>query len=233
MSGFGAITIDQALANRNLREAFRQQRCASAVRGIDFRLTYEEWLRVWMDSGHLKDRGRKRGQYVMARPGDVGAYEISNVKIVTCDQNVREAHKGKPKSPEACAKNAAAQRGKTVSIETRAKLSAALRGRPGRPPSPKALAALMARNIGNTFGKGRVPWNKGISSVPWNVGIPAAPEVRAKISASLIGNTRTKGKTLPPWTEERREKFKRSMALTLARKRAARAPLLPLLLDAA
>jgi hypothetical protein len=26
-----AITIDQALANRNLREAFRQQRCASAL----------------------------------------------------------------------------------------------------------------------------------------------------------------------------------------------------------
>lgn len=59
-------------------------------RGIEFKLTFEEWFKIWTDSDHLHERGTKRGQYVMARNGDQGAYEVGNVRIVTTTENVRE-----------------------------------------------------------------------------------------------------------------------------------------------
>ena len=78
-----------------LKEAFDSQRKSSRERNIDFLLTYEEWLQIWIDSGHLHERGRFRGQYVMARFGDKGPYAIGNVKIVTAEENVSEGNKGK------------------------------------------------------------------------------------------------------------------------------------------
>ena len=57
-------------------------------RGIEFRLTYEEWLEIWGDK--LPLRGRTKGCYVMARHGDQGAYEIGNVKIIPREENDRE-----------------------------------------------------------------------------------------------------------------------------------------------
>lgn len=74
------------------RKRFRQQRKAAKERNIDFLLTYEEWLEIWQDSGHLHERGVRKGQYVMARFGDVGPYSVCNVKIITADDNRREGH---------------------------------------------------------------------------------------------------------------------------------------------
>jgi hypothetical protein len=67
----------------------------AARRGIPFLLTYSEWLRIWIDSGHLDERGPYRGQYVMARFGDKGPYAVGNVKIVTVEANVSEGRSGK------------------------------------------------------------------------------------------------------------------------------------------
>lgn len=47
---------------------FLEQRRRARSRGIEFLLTYKEWLQVWEDSGHLQDRGLHG--YVMARHGD-------------------------------------------------------------------------------------------------------------------------------------------------------------------
>jgi hypothetical protein len=55
-------------------------------RGIPFKLTYEEWLKVW--GSNINNVGRRRGQYVMARFRDEGAYEIGNVYITTCSENI-------------------------------------------------------------------------------------------------------------------------------------------------
>lgn len=54
------------------------------------KLTFEEWLQIWVDSGHLHERGRKRGQYVMSRVNDLGSYEVGNVFIQTGKQNNRD-----------------------------------------------------------------------------------------------------------------------------------------------
>jgi hypothetical protein len=48
---------------------------------------------VWVESGVYHLRGRRRGEYVMARLGDCGIYEPGNVKIVLTTVNNDEARK--------------------------------------------------------------------------------------------------------------------------------------------
>jgi len=62
-------------------------------RGILFELSYGQWLKIWIWSGHLHERGRKIGQYCMARIGDTGPYAVDNVKIILRTENSREINK--------------------------------------------------------------------------------------------------------------------------------------------
>lgn len=94
-----------------LRNAFFIQRHSSEERGILFLLTFEEWLQIWQDSGHLHERGRKKGQYCMARFNDTGPYAVWNVKIMQHCLNVAEG-----------------QIGRKASFETRRKQSCSMRG---------------------------------------------------------------------------------------------------------
>jgi hypothetical protein len=58
---------------------------------IEMRLTFEQWAHIWQQSGKWEQRGRRRGQYVMARHNDRGHYELGNVSIITFGDNVRQA----------------------------------------------------------------------------------------------------------------------------------------------
>ncbi len=69
---------------------YTHQKHEAIRRGIQFKLTFDEWLMIWTRSGHLEERGRKRGQFVMARKGDKGPYAVGNVKIITNGDNNRE-----------------------------------------------------------------------------------------------------------------------------------------------
>jgi len=97
--------------------------------GIEFLLTFSEWLKIWADSGHFHERGIKKGQYVMARFGDKGPYAIGNVKIITNAENVSEAHKGRPKSEEHRAKIGNAHLGMKRSAAAKANMRAGQRKR--------------------------------------------------------------------------------------------------------
>lgn len=77
---------------RTLAMAYRGQRYHAQQRGIEFKLTFDEWLAIWKRSKRLPQRGCRRGQYVMARFNDAGAYEVGNVKIVLMETNMREAN---------------------------------------------------------------------------------------------------------------------------------------------
>lgn len=57
-------------------------------RGVDFRFTFEEWWEIWKP--HWKERGL--GGLVMCRHNDQGAYEVGNVRIDTCSNNMIEAN---------------------------------------------------------------------------------------------------------------------------------------------
>lgn len=67
--------------------AFGSQRQNAKDRGIGWKLTIWEWWAIWQKSGKWPLRGKSKGQYVMCRFGDSGAYEIGNVYIATCSHN--------------------------------------------------------------------------------------------------------------------------------------------------
>jgi len=73
-----------------LYRAYRSQKDKAAVRGINFLLSFEEWLDIWTRSGFLSERGRLSEAYCMARFGDVGPYSRDNVKIIKTKENCSE-----------------------------------------------------------------------------------------------------------------------------------------------
>lgn len=150
--------------------AFLKQRQSAKWRGIDFRLTFAEWLSIWEASGHLSERGRRRGQYVMARFGDRGPYAVGNVKIITQVQNSQEKRLGAESRAKIAAAQRASNRDRTHSASTKAKMSAAHRG--------KLLSAETRAKIGEA-NRGKRPW----------LGRRHSPEARAKISSAKIGKS--------------------------------------------
>lgn len=65
------------------------QRHEAKRRGIEFLLTFEEWLTWWGDD--LPMRGRSSSSLVMARHGDKGPYALWNIKKITTRANALEA----------------------------------------------------------------------------------------------------------------------------------------------
>lgn len=93
------------------RRKYNQQRLVSyrrvdaAGKPIEFKLTFEEWVQIWIDSGHAAKMGRGKGKYCMSRLNDLGNYEIGNVFIQDHFQNLLDSWKigyspAAPKSPE-------------------------------------------------------------------------------------------------------------------------------------
>ena len=75
------------------RNAYHSHRGSAKKRGIPFHFSFEEWVHWWeseLGGNWLQLRGCRRGQYVMARLGDKGAYENGNVKCVLVEANHRE-----------------------------------------------------------------------------------------------------------------------------------------------
>lgn len=84
--------------NKNcLAKKYYFQKRNSGYRGIEFKLSFPQWYKIWLDSGYLDKMGR--GKYVMGRYKDSGAYELGNVEIITASQNSKDARKYKTWSP--------------------------------------------------------------------------------------------------------------------------------------
>jgi hypothetical protein len=75
---------------RDARGKFKLHRRNARRRGITFAMTFEEWWQVWQSSGKWSARGRRRGQYCMARHSDRGSYEVGNVRICLFEENCAE-----------------------------------------------------------------------------------------------------------------------------------------------
>lgn len=71
------------------RLRYEQHKQSASQRGIEFDLTFDEWKSIW--GLHIANRGRNKGQLVMARQKDEGGYSKGNVRIATHSENVREA----------------------------------------------------------------------------------------------------------------------------------------------
>ena len=113
---------------RKLRQRYTTQKALAKDRGVDFEFAFDEWLRVWVESGHILERGKEGHQYVMARLEDKGPYRVGNVKIITGSEKVSESQIGRPRSQTWRANNSMKHRGRIKSVEHRRKLSEANKG---------------------------------------------------------------------------------------------------------
>jgi hypothetical protein len=83
--------------------AYHRHKSAARRRRIPFLLTFEQWWEIWFFSGKWEQRGRRKGQYCMARFGDLGGYEVGNVRIILGRDNLAEAdqsYRSRPRSDE-------------------------------------------------------------------------------------------------------------------------------------
>lgn len=94
------------------RKLYTQQKSNAKQRGVEFRLTLEEWKQIWLDSGKWEQRGRGADKYCMCRIGDTGAYEVGNVFIALNTSNLSEGNLGRVLTDEHKAKIAAKNSGK-------------------------------------------------------------------------------------------------------------------------
>lgn len=76
--------------NQLWRNRYHSQKRSAKRRGIAFQLTFDEWLAIWRASGHLAERGRTRGLYVMSRIADIGGYKVGNVMILSKERNSQD-----------------------------------------------------------------------------------------------------------------------------------------------
>jgi hypothetical protein len=77
-----------------MKSKFYEHRQNARRRNIEFNLTYDEWMNIWVQSGHWNERGRGLGKYAMCRYGDQGPYEVGNVYIDLCEVNAQQARLG-------------------------------------------------------------------------------------------------------------------------------------------
>ena len=113
-------------------QRYKQQQSRAVTRKIEWHFTFETWLKKWIDSGKLLQRGRKKDEYCMARFGDTGPYSEANTEIITNGQNHSDFHKYNPIEPKPkpvrIPKKKGRKPGFTISDETKAKMSAAKQG---------------------------------------------------------------------------------------------------------
>ena len=116
---------------QSFTQAYACQKFAAKRRRIAFLLTFEEWLKIWKASKRLPQRGRRYGQYCMARYGDKGPYAVGNVRIILNEHNHEEQVKptGWHHTEEAKRKMARCRIGKSLSAETRERMRVAQTGK--------------------------------------------------------------------------------------------------------
>ena len=78
------LKIEETLG-RDVYQDFVVHRTTAARRGIAFEMDFPAWIRAWGDD--LASKGRRKGEKVMCRNGDVGPYSAENIRIDTASAN--------------------------------------------------------------------------------------------------------------------------------------------------
>lgn len=98
------------MESAKLKTAYNSQKCAAKKRGIEFLLTFDEWLNWWIQTGKLELRGKTKGCYQMCRVNDVGPYSLDNIYCDTVEANSKLPIEGKPRKEGANEKALATRR---------------------------------------------------------------------------------------------------------------------------
>lgn len=72
--------------NEHYQKYHNQRYHASKVRGIEFNLSFEEWLDWWGDD--IENRGCTAGKLQMGRYNDEGPYALGNIYKCTIEENL-------------------------------------------------------------------------------------------------------------------------------------------------
>jgi len=84
------------------KQAYHYQRNCARQRNVPWELTFEMWCEWWhnqLGPDWFRLRGKRPGQYCMARLGDTGPYSVGNIKCIPHAINTSEA-RTKQLSPE-------------------------------------------------------------------------------------------------------------------------------------
>lgn len=73
------------------RVAYTVQKSNARIRGIDFLLSYIEWVNWWGED--YDRRGRGKDNLVMARVGDTGPYTLDNIIKITGSENTLQSNR--------------------------------------------------------------------------------------------------------------------------------------------
>ena len=65
----------------SLENKYFAERSRALRMGVDFTIPFDDWLKIWQDSGKFDQRGGKKGQYVLSRIDNTKPYEIGNIII--------------------------------------------------------------------------------------------------------------------------------------------------------
>lgn len=83
-----------------LRRDYHFQKGGAKKRGIDWQLTFEQWLNWWISTGHINEKGRQKGKFCMSRKGDIGPYSLENIFCQlhsdNTSQSIQGLHKNRP-----------------------------------------------------------------------------------------------------------------------------------------
>jgi hypothetical protein len=74
---------------------YAQHRHNAEVRGVGWNFTFDQWWKVWQDSGCWTERGWGADKYCMCRFGDIGPYAVGNVFIATNRENCSSIDRSK------------------------------------------------------------------------------------------------------------------------------------------
>lgn len=72
---------------KSARRKFAAQKHSAALRGIEWKLSFKQWLAWWGED--LDRRGSRADQLVMCRKADRGAYELGNIDKGSPRDNAR------------------------------------------------------------------------------------------------------------------------------------------------
>lgn len=106
-----------------MKSKYYEHRQNARRRNIEFNLSYNEWINIWMQSGHWEERGRGANKYAMCRFNDIGPYSINNVYIDLNKTNSGLARAGDKNSTEHTKKIIQALKGKKKTLEHKLKNS--------------------------------------------------------------------------------------------------------------
>ena len=96
---------------RKAKRRYWEHRDHAKRRNVPFEISFEDWLKIWLDSGHWLERGPKGNQYCMSRFKDQGSYAVGNVFIQTNAGNISDSHKDIDKAKSRYEKNGQAHKG--------------------------------------------------------------------------------------------------------------------------